>query len=440
MKRIFLIGILGLGFLKGRSQQNHVLLISIDGLRPDFYLQDQWNTPNLKKLRDQGVYADGVQSVVPTVTYPSHTSIITGAFPGHHGIYYNVPYGNKDGHWYWEASYIKTPTLWDAVQQKHLSSGAVMWPVTVGAPINYNFPVRRADNDEKTDQYSVTRPFMTPKGFDQEIEDKATGKLSQADFNGDNTIDITTEKMASYILRTYRPNLMAIHFTTVDHAQHGHGRQSVQTQQAIHLVDSTIGLLLKTLDQSGLRGATTVIVTGDHGFVDTKEAFAPNTLLAAQHLMDKGAVKARFNSAGGMAFLYLTESKDQTTLSQVIKALQGLSADERSRFRIVYRDELDKMGANPEVALALAMRKETVAIGDNDGELIRVRKGQGGNHGYFPDFDEIRTGFIAQGYRVADHKMIKGLRLVDISPIIAQLLQLDFKAPDGKYVPGIIKE
>src|SRR5690606_26378411 len=96
------------------AQTKHVVLISIDGLRPDFYKEKSWNTPNLQKLMKDGVYADGVNSVFPSVTYPSHTTIATGAFPARHGIFFNAPFGSENDRWYWEDSLVRVPTIWGA--------------------------------------------------------------------------------------------------------------------------------------------------------------------------------------------------------------------------------------------------------------------------------------------------------------------------------------
>src|SRR5689334_623524 len=95
-------------FLCSHSQHDrHVVLISIDGLRPDFYLDSKWSAPNLKLMVKNGTHANAVTSVFPSVTYPSHTTIITGAYPAKHGIYYNAPVDGKKGQWYWEESYIR---------------------------------------------------------------------------------------------------------------------------------------------------------------------------------------------------------------------------------------------------------------------------------------------------------------------------------------------
>ena len=120
------------------AQQRHVILISIDGFRPDFYQDQSWPAPTLQRLAGQGVQAIGVQSVFPSLTYPSHTPIITGALPIHHIIYFNNVVDGKDGQGIWNDSLIKVQTIWTALHNAGLKSASVMWPVTVGAAIDYN--------------------------------------------------------------------------------------------------------------------------------------------------------------------------------------------------------------------------------------------------------------------------------------------------------------
>ena len=74
------------------SADHHVLVVSLDGMGANFYAQTALNAhiPNLKRLRAEGSYAEGVEGVYPTVTYPSHSTIVTGRTPAEHGIYSNV--------------------------------------------------------------------------------------------------------------------------------------------------------------------------------------------------------------------------------------------------------------------------------------------------------------------------------------------------------------
>src|SRR6187402_1948363 len=90
----------------GAPLAGHVILITIDGFRPDFYLEPNWHTPNLRALMQDGFHAVGVNSVFPSMTYPSHTTIVTGVQPVKHGIYYNGMYGpnGPSGKIYWNNS------------------------------------------------------------------------------------------------------------------------------------------------------------------------------------------------------------------------------------------------------------------------------------------------------------------------------------------------
>ena len=121
---------------------DHVVLISIDGLRPEFYLDPRWPAPMLRQLVARGAHAEGVQGVFPTVTYPSHTTIVTGVRPDRHGIHYNSPFepDGQTGRWFWEESLIRVPALWDLTRKAGLQTAALGWPVTVGAPIDRNVP------------------------------------------------------------------------------------------------------------------------------------------------------------------------------------------------------------------------------------------------------------------------------------------------------------
>lgn len=420
------------------AQQKHIILISIDGFRPDFYRDKSWSAPTLKRLASEGVQAIGVQSVFPTLTYPSHTSIITGALPIHHGIYFNNLFEGREGQGIWDDSMIKVQTIWTALHNAGLKSASVMWPVTVGATIDYNFPIRRADEDEHSDQMAMTRPYITPKNLFDEYEQK-NGRLSQKDF-GENkhAQDSTVEKMAMYVFNAYKPALTAFHFLSMDHAQHAFGRDGKEVRRSLTVVDGLIAKVLKDLKASGMDKSTTIIITGDHGFVNTTAGFSPNVLLSNNGLINGKDWKAKFNSAGGSEFLYV-KNNNQHILKKVIRILDSLPPDQRRLFRIINRAQMDSVGANADAMMALALNKGIRGNNKITGDLVQPIN-KGGNHGNFPDFQEIQTGFIAIGPDVQSHKVIPKMGVVDISPLIAALLQVPFKAPDGKLIKGIIKE
>ena len=114
------------------AQVRHVVLISIDGLHPDMYLDNSWPSANLRALMKQGTYADYMKSVFPAYTYPSHTAMLTGALPARSGIYFNQPKFSTNSNWNWYTSAIRVPTLWQVLKKAGLTTAAVEWPLDIG--------------------------------------------------------------------------------------------------------------------------------------------------------------------------------------------------------------------------------------------------------------------------------------------------------------------
>ncbi len=148
MRRAFLAGgALLVGALPAGAFAEPVLLISIDGLQPaDVIEADKRgiDIPNLKRFVNEGSYASGVRGVLPTVTYPSHATLLTGVSPAKHAIIGNTsfdPMQINQGGWYWYASDYKVQTLWDAVAKAGITTANVHWPVSVKASsIKWNIP------------------------------------------------------------------------------------------------------------------------------------------------------------------------------------------------------------------------------------------------------------------------------------------------------------
>ncbi|WP_405609414.1 alkaline phosphatase family protein [Polaribacter sp. Asnod1-A03] len=449
MKNLYLITIVLIlaiqnAIAQEQSKSEHVILISIDGFRPNFYQESKWPAPNLKNMAKEGVSANGVRGIFPSVTYPSHTTLITGAFPATHGIYYNSPFEEKGqtGKWYWERSLIQTETLWDAVRKVGKTSASFIWPVSVEAAIDYNIPeVWTLDRDYG--RIEPMRDHETPKGLLEEMETAVLGEMNEDTFNGDNlTREDRTGEMAAYVLAKYKPNLMTVHLIATDHFQHEQGRNGKKVHTAIAAVDRAIGKIIEAAEKSNILDKTTFIITGDHGFVDIHSALNPNIWLVEENLMEsknnRGDWKATFHTQGASAFLHLKDKNDKITLSKIREKLNSLPNSVKKLFRIVEKEELTSIGADPNVVLALNPIPGVAMSGGFSGDVLTKRSG--GTHGYFPDFHQIETGFITWGAGISEGKVISKLGLEDIAPIISELLNLNFNSKDGVLFPGILKD
>jgi predicted AlkP superfamily pyrophosphatase or phosphodiesterase len=418
----------------------YVVMISIDGFRPDFYKDKSWGAVNLQQLMENGAYADGVRGVFPTVTYPSHTTIVTGVMPLKHGIYYNTPFepGGVTGRWYWEYDSVKVPSLWTAVKDAGLRSACIWWPVTVNAPITYRLPeVWALPRTNRQASIETLRKAANPAGLLDELLENATGKLALNDLGGDYlSADENNARMSAYLIRTYKPNFLAVHLACTDHFEHEEGRDGPKVRQAVAGADRAVRTILESIEIAGIKDSTTVLIVGDHGFVDIHTSLAPNVWLAKAGLIGKDEWKAMFHQSGGSAFLHLKNKNDEKTLKQVKELLAALPESTRKLFRVVERKELDAIGSDPNAVLALAPIQGITISTATTGEVLRPAKG--GTHGYFPDFKEIQTGFIASGAGIKKGTVIPVMGLEDIAPLVARLLGLSLPTADGVLYPGIL--
>lgn len=445
MKRIYaMAGGLLLTLSAAAQQAGHVVLITIDGFRPDFYQEASWGMNNLRMMKENGVSADGVNCVFPSVTFPDHTTIITGVMPAKHGIYYNAPFeeGKASGKWYFYYNSIKVPTLYDAVHKAGKTNASVIWPVTVGAPVDFNVPDIWPVG-KKTDRRDATAEATTPASLWQELQDNATGKLGADDFSmvrEEQVMDENIARMGAYLITKYKPAFTTLHLACTDHYEHMQGRDGLLVRKSVAGADRAIGMILEALIRAGIKDSTTIIVTGDHGFVDIRQSFSPNILLAEAGLItdiDSGNWKARFHTAGGSAFLHLKDRNDKQSLEKVKDILTHLPADQQKMFRIIDRKQLDAIGADPNAALALAAVPGVTIGAGVKGALVKAAKG--GTHGFYPDFREIQTGFVAYGAGIAKGVTLKEMNLTDIAPVIAKLLGLSFNTADGHIPAGVLK-
>lgn len=419
----------------------HVILISIDGFRPDFYLDKSWPAPNLQAMMSAGAHSKGVRCIFPSVTYPSHTTLITGAFPMHHGITYNtMPNEDRVYEWTTDSRKIKSETLWQAVRKAGMKSASVSWPISVGAEIDYNLPEIWSKTN-MSDRRSAIRELATPKGLFEEMEEFAIGKAEINDLNLQYlTMDENNSRMAAYLIRKYKPEFLSIHIVGVDGAQHKEGRTGEGVLKALASADHAVANIMDALIKAGIKDSTTVIVTGDHGFVDINKVLAPNIWLTEMGIDSKVGLEepvAKFQSAGGAAFFHLKDQKNTSLLAKVRKKLAELPELYKSLFRIVERAELDQIGADPHASFALAPVKGVYIKDNSSGPLVSPTKG--GAHGYFPDIPEIQTGFIAVGPGIGKGLVVEGMGLEDVAPTAAALLGIKFNAPNGKVLKALVR-
>jgi len=415
----------------------HVIIISIDGMKPQTYTEPDaqgLEVPTLREIVRGGASSDGVQPVMPSVTYPSHTTMVTGVNPGTHGIVTNPawdPLGQNYGGYRWYEEDIRVPTLWQLARGKALSTALIHWPVTVGAQADINVPEYWRANipeDLKLLRALSTRGVL--EAVAKEFPDFSTGITPPLQ------ADAAFTDIACYALETLKPNLLLLHIAMVDHEEHEHGPFSTEANAATENADAQVARVIASAKKAGIWDSTVVVVLSDHGFASVTQEFRPGVLLHDRGLITLDARnritdwKASLISDGGSAYIYLHDPNDDETRRSVLGIFQPLAGASGGGIRrVVGHDEILAMGGDPKAFLALEAADGFVFTGDYTGKLTGPSS-RGGTHGYFPDRAEMRSSLLIYGPAIGPGK-IENARLVDIGPTVAHWLNLDMPNAEG---------
>jgi predicted AlkP superfamily pyrophosphatase or phosphodiesterase len=415
--------------------------VSIDGLRPEYYLDEQWPTPALRQIRLRGAHALAVRSIFPSLTYPSHTTMATGALPARHGIWSNrVVEPSDDPPWLADAGLIRVPALWDAVRDAGGTTAALNWPMTVGAAIDWNVPDVWPGSDEQV--VAAMADASSPAGLLAELEREATGRLHVDNFSSKLLAhDVRLAAMAAYLYERYRPTPLLVHAEGVVQIQQEPDWRNPRRTRAIACADLVVSLLVEVIERTDAWDHTTIIVTGDHGMTEVHTQLRPNVWLHEAGLRPEtlagGDWRATFHALGGCAFLRVQKPAAKN-VAAVRRVLDALPATTRASFRIVERAELDELGSDPDAPFALAAAPGYVL--DQRAEPPAQQPNPGMSHGHHPELADMDTGLVAAGAGIRAGALAPRLELTSLAPLVAALLGLDFTAPDGELCIGLVED
>ena len=208
------------------SVTRNVVIVSIDGLRPDAIAT--YGAPTLQRLMREGSYTLSASTIHPSKTLPSHTSMLTGQPPERHGV------------------------LWNNVATADTD--------TVDLP--NIFSVARAHGYR-------TAAFFSKAKF-QPLQVIGTLDYSQAPggLYGRWSSERTVGDVGRY-LETARPNVLFVHLTDPDAAGHREGWMSPAYGQGVLAADEAVNRLMSIADRAYGKGNFSLIVTADHGGHDT---------------------------------------------------------------------------------------------------------------------------------------------------------------------------
>ena len=408
-----------------------VVLITIDGF-PARALQDpRLPMPTLRKLMKDGAYAQAMQPINPSVTWPNHTTLITGVNASAHHVMANglitFPADGSEQEvkpWTPKDQLVHARTLYDALAEQGMSTGQVDWVAIYGAKhVQWAFA-------EQPDAGSPVAQDL--------IADGLVTKEQVTTFGDDSTPawrDQIWTDAAIDILTRHTPNLLLFHLLQTDTLQHEYGALSPAAYAAYAYADSCIARLIDAARNAGLLDRITFVVASDHGFADYTHAIHPNVALVQQGLlhMEKGSYRGDvwIQPEGGEASLYIRDKAKRAALLPKLKAdfgkLPGVAA-------VYTGSEANQLGIPAPGSTDQAPDLYLVAkagFSFMDGTtlpLITEIKPARGAHGYLNTEADMQALFVASGAHIRRGVKLGAISNLRVAPTIAKLLDVSLPA------------
>ncbi len=425
-----------------------VMIISFDavGERDLAFMR---TLPHFAAFFEQAALCPKVDSVYPSITYPAHTSIVTGRMPKNHGIINNTKLqpGRERADWVYQRKYIRGTTLYDEARKKGFRTAALLWPVVGRSKIDYYVP-----------EVMVTRRWQTqilvnaingPVGYQLDLN-RRFGHLR--DGIRQPALDNFIQASALYTIRKYNPDLFLLHLTDVDTNRHIYGVDHPKVKEALRRHDARLGEIMTALSETGNMDDTSVIILGDHYQKDVDKISFLNHALWKEGLLTikDGKLKdwqAIAKTCDGSCYLYLKDGKKASpALQKKVRELMErlLSEDNAGIGRIFSAGEAADRGADPSCFLMLEAKKGWYFLDgwEEPFQTVKEEKGQKmrGNHGYLPEEEGYQTFFAAKGCGIRPGPVNRRIALWDEGVTLAALMGLDLGETDGSVINEILED
>ncbi len=373
-------------FAQPAPQRPYVILVSLDGFRYDY--AERYHADNLLAIGKSGAAAEGMIPSFPSVTFPNHISIVTGMYPGHHGIVgnsffdpaRNAQYGMHDSAT--DGSWLHAKPLWVVAEEQKVKAASMFWPMA-----------------------------------DAEIAGVRPSYWSLYDGSVPNEKRVATVLGWLKLPEAERPHFITLYFSDVDSAGHSFGPDSPEVEHAVQRVDKLIGTLWEGVQATHL--PVNLVVVSDHGMQKVEGS------LNLGEFTDLS--KMRIISDGPILLMY---APDHQTAERVYAQLKGKSP----KFDIYRRAETPKewhYSEDPRIGDLVVSANEPISLVVGPRPERPPTPGRSrGAHGYDPaKFRTMQAIFYAAGPNIKPGVTVKPFENVNVFPFITKILGL--RNPEG---------
>ena len=366
------------------GNEPYVLMVSFDGFRYDYTSLTE--TPNFDRLAEKGVKADGLIPVFPSLTFPNHYSIATGAYAGTHNITGNTFYDKKYGEKYslYDRNTVQDPKFYDAepiwvtAERQGVQSAAYFW-VGTEAPVKGYSPSIFKYYDESV-------PFRS----------RVDSVISWFQLPEKN-----------------RPRLVMLYFSEPDQTGHDVGTSHLKIHASITEMDSLLGYLVESLERLEIYDELNMFILSDHGMADVSS----ERLIILDDYISRLDDIVMYGSGSYVQFYF---KQDQYGYADVfMKELKKIPHCQYWN-RDNIPDRFHFKNGNTGDYLLLADEGWFVATTS----MKEVPFTLGGMHGYDPRLLSMHGIFYATGRDIRNGVEIPAFENIHIYPLICSLLEI----------------
>ena len=373
----------------------YVVLVSFDAFRHDYI--DRFQPSAFVDIAGHGVRAAALVSSFPSKTFPNHYTLVTGLYPGHHGIVGNAFYDPARRAWYRladtaavrDGSWYGGEPIWVTAERQGVKAGAYFWPGSEAAIGGVRPSHVVAYNDKVPNATRVNGAI-------------AWLRLPPAE----------------------RPHLVLLYFSDVDDTTHLYGPDGPKTAAAVRSMDTVLRQLRDSLGALPFADSVNIVLVSDHGMAQVP---AGHVIRVAELLVRGGVDTTHMEVSDNGPTISLWFNGDTARLARARAVLDAglahahayLRADTPLRWHV-----RDNVRAGDLLAVA------------DEGYILQWRATDKapstGAHGYDPALPDMQGIFLAAGPNVKPLGLIPAFENVNVYPFLAALLRLDrVPASDG---------
>ena len=374
------------------------LVFLIDGFDPDYIRSS--DLPNLRRLGRAGALTLDGRGVMPSLTNVNHISLLTGTFPGRHGLCANFYYDRATGKEVFmdQVALVQEPLLFERAK-------AAGWSTALVTAKEKLTRLLRRDLDLCVDMSSAPPEIAKIVGPAPDI------------FSLE--INLWVLRMAREVAARYAPRFLYV--ATTDYPEHKLPPESPQMQAHLKEMDALIGDIVACFDLKD----SVVALTADHGMNAKTRSVSPVRVLAEAGIPARGVplikdgLFAHHRDLGGSLYLFLERPE---ALADALSALRGAPGLDE----VVPRTEAARYHLPPErVGDLFCFGPRVWALGGwGEGAAVREEAGLR-SHGSV--YEQVIPMLLA-GAGVRPGSEIRNGRIVDLAPTLCRLL--GFKAGD----------